>query len=199
MYGSRVLKNDKTHNSVFMAWHFLTHKTIPNNGLTWFLPQYDFPKSRFPVNLESVKNLPRPLGEQVKDWENNHGLFYPLNNVLVFDHFVEYERLKNSRLIVVAGSRMSKKTIEDILKCVYEGKILLSVPWLLPLEFRANMSYGSGRIIITEDFTEDLSYLLGESNKWSQQFGQYELEIKNPTGDGVSLEISVTKKREVVK
>ena len=193
MYGSRELTYDFTHTSVFKAWRFLSHNTLPDNGLTWFLPQFDFPKGRFPVTTESIKSLPKISGEKVDGWENKHGLFYPLNNVLVFDHFASYEVLYTAKLIVVAGSRMSQRCMEDILKCVYEGATLLSVSWLMPEQYRENMSYGHGQIIITEDFSEKSDYLLGDRNIWSQRFGQYEVQITNPTGDGISLNISVNK------
>jgi hypothetical protein len=191
MYGSRELKHNYKHESVFKAWHFLSHKTLPDNGLTWFLPQFDFPKGRFPVTGNSIKNLPKINGEKVSGWKNNHGLFYPLNNVLVFDHYARYEVLKPAKLIVAAGSRMSAECMNDILKCVDEGAVLLSASWLVPENFRKNMSYGRGHILITEDFSENREELLGDKTVWRQRFGEYELSITNPVGNGVSLELSI--------
>lgn len=198
-FGSTVVPNctDYRMQSVFSAFHLLSHGRLPDNGLTFFLPQYDFPKSHYPVNNETVKNLPLEQGEFRDVPAPVHDLFYPLHNVLVFDQHVGYHAIRNASLIVLAGSRISYTTLKAVIKRIEEGAVCLAVPWLLPHEYRnGKHAIGKGTLVAAEDFcsTEirnELSHLLGNKDVWSQKFGEYELKIYNPLNDGISLEFEL--------
>lgn len=195
LYGSDALGIDHTHSSIFKAWHLLSHGTISDKTTFYNVPYYDIPKDRFPVNQDTIRQLPLENGVVIDGWDNAHGLFYPMNGVLVYDHYATVSDLAPAKLIVAAGSRMSAATAEAMLTCARNGATLLSASWLMPEGYRTSQTIGSGRLIITESFDEpdilaQIAPLLGDSRSWTQRFGEQRLHITNPAGDGIALDIT---------
>lgn len=197
MYGSHELDIDSSITSIFRAWHLLSHGHIPASGPIWLLPDGKSPKGHFPVTAQSVSALPLEHGVNIDGWVNGHDLFYPMNSVLVFDQHATSEQLAGARMIVAAGSRMTDSCAEAMLKCACRGTTLVSAPWLMPSGYRKSRKIGNGHLIITEcfnesDLLEQTAPLLGSPDVWRQRFGNYMLEIRNASGDGIHLDIHIT-------
>jgi hypothetical protein len=206
-FGSKQLRGNDKMDSVFDAFNLLSRGKLPDNGLTFFLPEYTFPKGLFPATSESITELPRVHGERSSpgdnektcSWQYIHKLWHPLHNVLVCDHHAGFKDVREAKLIVLAGSRMTDECLKAVLQRTSEGALCISVPWLLPRSHRSTRKIGRGHLLVTENLTDAgiadaADQLLGNPEIWSQRFGNYELHVANPEKDEVSLEFEVIKR-----
>ena len=192
LYGSLELKGDEKTQSVFKVFNLLSHGTIPDNGITYFLPQFRFPAGNYQRTPENISKL--PLVKGVSDCnEYSHTMFYPMRNAVVFDERVTSEALGNPGLIILAGSRMTSQCLKAVAERVRDGATCIAAGWLMPEGMNNSRKDGQGKWIITENFCDDLvkeavKLYVGSEKCWSQRFGNHEVRFYNPSGDGVTLE-----------
>ena len=192
LYGSMSVVGDFRAHSVFKIFHLLSRGTTPQNGIIHFLPQLKFPAGRYVRNNENVKLLPLVNGIEDKVEDYAHTLFYPMNNVAVFDERVDEVSIGNPKLIFVAGSRITEGCLKAVDEKVKSGAVCICASWLMPKDFRYECRSSMGKWIVTDDFLSDtvkdeVEAFLGEKDCWMQRFGDYEVRFYNPDGDGVTL------------
>ncbi|QGQ94458.1 hypothetical protein EHS13_05845 [Paenibacillus psychroresistens] len=192
LFGSADLPGNMMSQSAFQAFHLLSRGSLPANGNTFFLPQYEYPASRYSRNELTLQELPLHTGIEKGNETKVHGLFYPLNNVAVYDEHVDGSTLGTPKLIIIAGSRMTGACLKSVSQKVREGAVCVAAEWLMPEGFRTSRSDGLGRWIITKDFldgtvAEQVEPFLGERNCWRQRFGEYEVSFYNDNKDGITL------------
>ncbi len=90
--------------------------------------------------------------------------FFPLNNLLVYDHRVTLEHLESVGLIFLTGVYVSPETLEAVSTRVRDGATCIGLPHLLPQKVRAGFTSEEvetpdrkGRWIVTRDFLGPLS------------------------------------------
>lgn len=192
LYGSTTLKSNFKTSSVFQIFNLLSFGKIPVNGLTFWLDQYKFPSSTFSRTSETLKSLPLIHGVEKENQTSVHDLFYPMNNVAVFDERVDINTIGNPKLIFLAGSRITDSCMKAISQRVREGSICVAAKWLIPNKHEKTIKDGMGKWVIIEDFSskevqESVDTLTGDKDCWMQRFGNYELRFYNPNNDGVTL------------
>lgn len=192
-YGSRVLKNDEKTNSFFAAMHMLSHRTMDPTSSLMYMTGEDMPHNLWPRDEETLKTFPRKEGTGGEE-THAHKLFYPLNNVGVFDSFAGYEDFGGADFLVVCGSRLSPETAKAIDRCAAEGKRVLAAEW-----FRGELS--SPSIEWTEDFSSQSAErvaapFLGSPEEWNIRFGAHTLKVTNPSGDGITLNFEIKRSKE---
>jgi len=173
--GSAELATTREMASTFQAFHLLSHGTLPSNGSTWFLPQSTFPSGSFERTPESLAALPLARGA-VSPYPHQHGLFYPLNALLVHDEKTELRGL-DPKLIVLAGSRMTPACLAAVRRHLDRGAHCLAGRWLLPGDFPA-----SDRLLAVDRFDCDAARafvrpFIGRPDEWTIRFRQGSLTI----------------------
>jgi hypothetical protein len=200
LYGSKSLKGDYKTQSVFKVFNLLSRGRITPNGISFHNTGFTFPCNDFVRDEHTLKSLPLIKGVGKQRESCAHKLFYPMNNVLVFDEHVTARALGKPKLIIAAGSRMTDACFTLLLEKAKEGSLCIIAKWLLPEDFRADFVSQINNIVITEDFlSQEIKELvepyLGESECWSQRFGEYEVKFYNPSNDGITLEHEIVKLR----
>jgi hypothetical protein len=86
LYGAASLQPDARTRAWLGAWHLLSHQAIPASGLTWHAG-YGFP----------------------------YRLFFPANNVAVYDHTAAAPDLyRHARLILLCGVTLPPETLRAV-------------------------------------------------------------------------------------
>lgn len=194
-FGKRGDRAPERSASVFEVWHLLSHGTIPRHGSCMHIPGYDFPRHR--LNPLDRSAYPFPDGAPGVDAPTRtHGLFQPMNSVLVFDETVGGDDLADASLIVVAGTRLPAPTRDLLRVRAAAGATVVLAAWLDPDHPAGVHRVGEGAWVVTEDFLSDevaevVAPHLGATDRWTQRFGDHELRITPRDADGVELEFEV--------
>lgn len=191
LYGGDFPRDERTQ-SVFQVFHLLSHGTVTKNGITFFLPEFEYPAAKYARNAETISRLPLERGLPEAERSHVHPLFYPMHNVLVFDEHADAQTIGSPRLIFLAGSRMTDACLAAVEEKVREGAVCIAASWLLPQENRRSRRDGRGQWIVVEDFLGDdareaAAPWIGSRDCWSMKFGEYELRLYNDSKDGVTL------------
>jgi hypothetical protein len=195
-FGIRELTMPKESQSVFQIWHLLSHGTIPAHGNNMHIPGYDFPRHELKRQY-AAEQFPLRSGVVLPDKPNVHPLFYPTNNVLVYDGFVQEHQLGNPRLILVAGTSVSDETLLAVRKRAEAGAVVIVAEWLLPADWRSSQRFvNDGVWLPTSDFlTENVKELaapyLGQSDCWTQRFGASEVRMYKKDAAGFTLDFEI--------
>jgi hypothetical protein len=125
-----------------------------------------------------------------------HPFFVPLRGVVVFDHQVDYRRLRDIPVLFATGKRLSGQTVAAIRRCVEEGAVC--VAWG-PLAVRSGLAEqwdggvsivlaGRGRFVLTDDFAAPAA--VAEYQEWLAQedeiryrFGRYTVTLRRAASD----------------
>ncbi|MBB3126153.1 hypothetical protein FHS19_000807 [Paenibacillus rhizosphaerae] len=196
LFGSRTGEAEESTKSVFAAWHLLSHGTIPAHGSCMHIPGYDFPRHQLKRHA-AAGSFPLPSGYPDLPQTSMHTLFHPVNNVIVFDETVRYEQLGQPKLILVAGSRLSKATAAAIRRLAEEGSVVVIMSWLAPQAWRDSKVYpGGGAWVVTDDFLsgeacEAAAPHLGSDDCWRLCFGEHEVRFYKGDPSGRTLDIEV--------
>ena len=90
-------------------------------------------------------------------WEGRpHDFFCALNNVVVYDHLVEKERLKDIKLIFLTGIAVSERTQGAIASAVKQGAVCISLQTLAPAAAVGKGTVvrdGKGKWVLLGDYT----------------------------------------------
>lgn len=154
LYGSPQLHSSPDTAAWFSIWNLLTCGATGHDGLTHFkssvlMAQPNNHKERYQVSYADPGS-----------GAYRHTFFNPLNNVVVFDHLVRYERIKGIPLLYLTGVEVSQDALIAILRCVEEGATLIAwgplarrfnlVPWS---SGTAQIKLGAGQVVATDDFS----------------------------------------------
>jgi hypothetical protein len=180
--------------------------------ITW--NDVEWHKRAFGNNLSPI--LPEESKEVLEIWNllthgkteghmclfTKHGkseFFFPLNGVVVFDHRVSYEKLKDIPLIILTGPIVNPQTLQDISRCVEQGAVCLSSYKLAPEMITSKVdrsvdinevAHGKGKWLLTNNFDEKelkakLAPLLGSPDEIRYRFKNnieviFRMKNKNP-------------------
>ncbi len=191
-FGNRRAAAPETSQSVFAAWHLISHGSIPAHGSCMHAPGYAFPRHR----LDDLPRADFPLIGGVPDATRTHGLFHPARSVLVFDETVDDVRLGDPELIIVAGSRLPAATAAMVRARAEAGAVVAIASWLAPRQWRRGGRVGSGHWIVFDDLLSDetvgrLTPFLGAPDVWTQRFGSHEVRMRAADTHGIELEFEV--------
>jgi hypothetical protein len=191
-FGDRSATAPDASRSVFAAWHALSHGQLPDHGSCLHIPGYDFPRHR----LNGIPRAEFPLDEGAADRTRMHGLFQATRGVLVFDEHVRADRLEGAGLVVVAGSRLPRATLDTLRLHADAGATVLIAAWLCAAEPAKTQRVGGGRWIVFESFDEPdaqeaIAAHSGAPDVWTQRFGDVELRIRAASDDGETLEFEI--------
>ncbi len=193
LYGTPNLKPDRDTAAWLELWNVLTHGKTGSDGITWFKPSVPHPKANERYHKDVT---PSYLSDPA---HIEHRFFVPLNGVVVFDHTVGYERLKDIPLIFLTGKHVSPKSMEAIRRRVREGA--LCVAWG-PLASRAGFEgwekgvgvfrYGKGRFVLTDDFeapeaVRHFRRFLGKPDEIRYRFAGRTVTLKRVTDNSVKV------------
>lgn len=185
-------KNTKLKDNecdIFDIFYSLSSKTISPNGTSFWNTEFDkFETGKYPRNEQTIKQLPLLQGVDKEKETSFHTLFYPLNNVLLFDHTASFDDFGTSKLIIAGGDRLSDTTKKDILKAADNGIKVLARKDLINVKHKD--------IIYCNSFKDDLAQNIiynykGKKDEWNIRFKNTELKITNPLKDGNTLEIEL--------
>jgi hypothetical protein len=191
-FGDRTTTAPETSRSVFAAWHALSHGQLPDRGSSLHIPGYDFPRHR----LNGIPRPEFPLESGAAEQTHMHGLFQPTRSVLAFDEHVRADQLADAALIVVAGSRLPRTTLDALRTRAEAGATVLIAAWLTDDARARTERLGSGRWVAYESFDdpeaqEAIAAHAGAPDVWTQRFGEVELRIRAASPDGETLDIEI--------
>ncbi|MFD0676284.1 MULTISPECIES: hypothetical protein [unclassified Paenibacillus] len=199
LFGSSELVGSAASQSVFQIWHLLSRGTIPAHGSCMHIPGYSFPRHELKREVP-LEQFPLANGYPCKDENRIHPLFYPVNNVLVYDEQVSAEQLGQPKLIVAGGSTLSSDTLAAVIQRANDGSVVVIADWLLPAslpkEWLSSGKRGRGLWIVTHDFLEDrvreaVEPFLGKDSCWMQRFGTTEVRMSPKDSRGFTLEFEL--------
>lgn len=196
-FGIRELTMPEHSQSLFHAWHLVTHGTIPTHGSCLHIPGYSFPRHKLQFGKEPVQY---PLWEGVAQemyGQPIHPLFQPANNVLVYDAYATAETIGKPSLVIIAGSYISEETLHACYQLAEQGACVIAGEWLLPPDLRHSRKFDSGgawgpvESLLGDTAFEYAAPYLGSSRLWKQRFGDYTVHIAPSDQQGFTLDIEV--------
>lgn len=167
LFGHPDWQSTSTTRAWFAIWHLLTRGVVPKEGLTWHC------------------NVMAGRPQQV---------FAPLDGVVVYDHLVEKEHLKDAEFVFLTGIGISESTLYAVAECVRAGTTCVTLPHLAPEKIRTqtgddgSTDDGEGKWIVTTDFCtnavrEALASVLPEPDTIRYRFGKTEVILQMQDGD----------------
>ncbi|WP_223830066.1 hypothetical protein [Paenibacillus arenilitoris] len=200
LFGNRGLAAPEATQSVFHVWHLLSHGTIPAHGSCMHIPGYAFPRKRLKAEVPKERfpleqGWPFPSGERV------HPLYYPVNNVLVYDEKVRERQLGRPKLIVVAGERIEDETLKAVRRRAEAGATVVIAGWLAEGNWPESGRAGEGTWLVTDSFLTDervmetVKPFLGSPDCWIQRFGGTEVRMSKADERGFTLDFEISGRR----
>ncbi|MFC8680294.1 hypothetical protein ACFT30_02155 [Microbacterium ureisolvens] len=191
-FGNRQATAPAASQSVFAAWHALSHGQLPAHGSCLHIPGYDFPRH----GLNGIPRSRFPLDAGATEPTRLHGLFQATRGVLAFDEHVRADQLADAGLVVVAGSRLPRATLDGLRARAEAGATVLIAAWLCGPDRAKTERVGTGDWVVYEDFDdadaqEAIAAHAGTSDVWSQRFGAHELRIAAGDAAGETLEFEI--------
>ena len=195
LYGSDNLKPDADTQAWLRLWNVLTHGVTGDDGLAWFKGSVPHPVNDPRYHTEVTPSY------LTDDAALEHTFFVPLNGVVVYDHLVEYDLLREVPLLFLTGKKVSQETLDAISQCIEEGAVC--VAWG-PLAEKSGLarwdggthveSRGQGMLIVTDDFANQETVQLYESHLGSPdeiryRFGDYEVLLRKVTDNTIDVVI----------
>jgi hypothetical protein len=197
LYGSPNLPSNPDTEAWFDLWNLLTDGATGSDGITFFKVTKAAAGYERPVKADQVQSLhSRPVQA------DSHRFFVPLNNVVVFDHRVGYERLREIPLLFLTGVEVSAETLAAARRCAEEGATL--VVWGNLARRYGFADYpggiqelpcGKGRIILTDTFSANALFQLvwpqmGRPDEIRYRFGAHTVVLKRVTDNQVDVQIT---------
>lgn len=201
-FGNLGLSMPDTTQSVFHIWHLISHGTIPTHGNNMHISGYPFPRHEL-KRLVPSELFPLAHGKKLGVSANLHPLFYPTNNVLVYDEFVTEDQIGNPQLIFVAGSSVSKETLRAVRKKAEIGATVIIAEWLLlsggevldewhhPQRFDSGGAWLPTTNFLDEQVIELSAPMLGQPDCWIQRFGNHEVRMYKKDAAGFTLNFEI--------
>jgi hypothetical protein len=196
LYGTANLPSTPDTEAWFDLWNLLTRGATGMDGLSHFKSYLASGHER-PVTSGQVQSLySRPAQAA------GHRFFVPLNNVVVFDHLVGYEHLRDIPLIFVTGVEASDATLEALLRRADEGATVVIWGNLARRkgweDFSGGLSElprGSGRVILTDTFSTNTLFQriwphMGRPDEIRYTFGDHTVVLQRVNDNEVSVQVS---------
>ncbi|ANY70319.1 hypothetical protein BBD42_30350 [Paenibacillus sp. BIHB 4019] len=207
-FGSLAAAMPQESQSIFHVWHLLSHRTIPAHGSCMHIPGYTFPRHRLKASIAEERfplwkgaQLPPAPAAAAANRDGTaavHPLFFPLNNVLVYDEFAAEPQLAGAKLIIAAGSSLSSGTLRAMRRrAEHAGAVVLVALWLLPEAWKQRCIFpGGGAWLPTADFLSDETAelarpFLGRPDCWVQRFGNKEVHFHKGDHGGFTLDFEL--------
>jgi hypothetical protein len=182
LYGASNLKPDSATQTWIGIWHLLTHRTIPNVGLTWHSDGFSIP----------------------------YRFFVPSNSVALYDHLADDPALyQGVRLIFLTGIQIPRKTLATVEEFVQAGGTAATTPALAPPAIRAAhdgdvsvIDDGKGQWIVFERtdhprLQSAIAPFLGKPNQLRYTFLEHEVVFTAPHDHGeLQVEVRPIKQQE---
>lgn len=191
-YGNSSLTFDYKSKTPFKVFNLLSLGSISSNGIIFFLPQYTYHAALFHRTPDNIKQFPLMKGVGKERSTNTHGLFFPMNNVLVLDEMADSKAIGNPKLIFLAGIQVTPGFLKAVGEKVRNDALCVAMSWLMPESHVLCRNDGLGKWIVVDDLEcdivkEETEKFLGNKCCWMQRFGEYEVSFSNDAGDGVTL------------
>ncbi len=197
LYGTETLPNTPDSEAWFDLWNLLTHGATGTDGLSFFKPYIAAGGYERPVKEGQVQSLySRPVQAAM------HHFFVPMNNVVVFDHLVTYERLRDIPLLFAVGVDLSKETLEALLRraeegatVVFWGNLARNHEFTDYTSGTTEITRGQGKIVITDTFSSSNLYQriwphMGRPDEIRYTFGENTVVLKRISGNDVDVAVS---------
>ncbi|MFC4601840.1 hypothetical protein [Cohnella hongkongensis] len=198
LYGNRGLSAGEAGRSVFQVWHLLSHGTVPAHGSCMHIPGFAFPRHKLKADYPQ-QSFPLERGVPLAPEERVHPLFYPMNNVLVYDERIGERQLGSPKLIVVAGTRLSDETLSAVRRRAENGATVVIASWLAPEGWRTSGRIGEGVWVVTDGFLDDddvketIRPFIGSEDCWRQRFGSGEARMYRSDSAGFTLDFEIAR------
>lgn len=159
LYGAVNLHTTPETAAWFQIWKLLTHGLTHEEGLSF--------------HNNSYSNL-------------KHDFFYPLKDVIVYDHLAGEKEMDGLKLVFLTGVRISPQTLNAVRAFVKKGGLCVSLTSLAPTEFKSKLgkiSDGAGQWLFVKDFDLEevrtaVSPFLGKPDEISYRIGKQRLTVK---------------------
>lgn len=174
LYGASNLEPDEQTRYWIRIWHVISHGTIPSEGLNWNAP---------------VK-IP-------------YRLFFPANNIAVYDHLASDPRLfASAKLVFLAGKETSPACLATLPALVEKGLVVVTPSYLAPKglvlakgKVMKEYASGLGRWIVTDqvdhpDVVALLQPYLGSPDQMRFVFGRSEVVFREDADGTLEVEVS---------
>ncbi|MHB0999691.1 MAG: hypothetical protein ACYC27_10645 [Armatimonadota bacterium] len=196
LFGSEKLHSTPDTEAWFQIWNLLTFGKTGREGLSYFrsyLGAYGWDYR--PTDTIQSTYLTRPMHTSL------HPFFMPMNGAVVYDHLVEYDKLKDVPLIFLTGIDVSSKTMDAIRKRVNEGATCVAWgPLALKNGFKDWKSgvkvtaEGKGKWILTDDFLlpgvyQEIYNYLGRADEIKYKFTQGEVVLRRINDNEVDVQV----------
>ena len=196
LYGSENLHPDADTAAWRSVWNLLTFGRTGDDGLACFKASVPHPvfEPRHHVDVTpSYATDPAAAGV--------HTFFVPLHGVVVYDHLVGYDLLKDVPLILVTGKQISDETAAAVRKRAQEGATC--VVWKSLAKACGCPDYaggtveqttGTGKLIFTDDYAspkvaQNCSSHLGSKDEIRYRFGDQRVILHRVTDNDIRVEI----------
>ena len=197
LYGSEKLHSDRDTEAWLGLWNLLTFGKTGRDGLSFFKVWVGPSGYERAVQTGLVPTyLTRPVQAAA------HPFFVPLNGVVVYDHLVGYDLLRDVPLLFLTGKHVSDETMSAIRKCVDEGAVCVAWGPLAAkhgfTDWKSGVTViqqGKGRFVLTDDFGfrevyPQVNTLIGRPDEIRYRFGSQQVVLRRVTDNKVSVEIS---------
>jgi hypothetical protein len=187
--GDRLFGNDAWSSTPvtegwLKVWHLLTLGVVPEAGISWWATYREWGPNR----------IHKPP----------YRLLCPVDGVVVYDHHVRSEHLRDTELIFLTGLGISPGGIEAVAARVREGATCIAMPHLVPDSIRraggedAPVPDGRGQWLVTDDFLstpvrEAVAPYLPEPDTIHYRFGDMDVTFRAVDGDPNRLRVDTTR------
>ncbi len=196
LFGTEHLACGPDNEAWFQIMNILTCGKTGRDGVTYFKAynwQTGYHRPSQPHVQPSLDT--RPLQA---DW---HRFWTPLNGVVVYDHTVGFDLLKDIPVLFLTGPQIEPDTFAAVKRCVAAGA--RCVVWA-PLAERMGISRGTsgvavqpeenGKWIITDDFglsevQEAIWPFIGHPDEIKYRFAEHTVILRRVTDDVVRVEV----------
>ena len=115
-----------------------------------------------------------------------HDFFYPLKDVIVYDHLAGEKELEGLKLVFLTGVLISPQTLKSVRTFIQKGGLCISLASLASVDLAGKsgmISEGSGHRLFVKDFLSDdvrkaVAPFLGKPDEISYHIGKQRLTIK---------------------
>jgi len=196
LYGCSSLRNTPDTEAWFGLWNLLTCGRTGADGLSHFKKYVAAAGYQRPVEKNVAYSLhTRPVQA------DSHRFFVPLRGAVVFDHLVDYERLRDVPLLFLTGVQVSAATMEAVRRRVNEGAT--AVVWGNLARKCGFPDYvrgvkvvpeGEGRFILTDDFSlntvwQEVWPHMTRPDEINYHFGVHAVTLKRITDNEVAVQL----------
>lgn len=198
LYGSPHLRSTADTEAWLGLWNLLTFGGTGHDGLTAFKSSV---ATSDPISFEPQGTYATPAARC-----EEHTFFTPVNNTVVFDHLVGYERLCGIPLLFLTGVAASPETVAAVRRCAEEGATVVAwgplaqrcglLPWVTGTTSQA---CGKGLLMATDAFASievarAVARHRGRSDEIRYRFrarkgGTHEVVLHREDANRVSVEV----------